>query len=142
MGCIVTSNSSFLLALVSGKPFFEPTLKTMLLIEHVAQLIDHAPAVVNLVIPGITKITCNIKLFGEGLTDIPADVIPSGGPHMVQPCFEPIGASAELACAGSDKQVFQISGTLVAFVLVMPPATTLVDLSQSRAGHLFESSRG
>ena len=65
-----------------------------------------------------TKVMHNIKLFGEGLTNIPMDVVHSGGPCMVQPCFKPVGASAKLAHMGTDKQVFQISGTLVAFVLV------------------------
>ena len=37
---------------------------------------------------------------------------------MVQPFFEPGGVSTKLTHAGTDKQVFQISGTFVAFVLV------------------------
>ena len=52
---------------------------------------------------------------------------------MVQPHCEPVGASAELACVGGDKQVFQISGTLVAFVLVA---------QHSEVGHGNEFPRG
>ena len=42
----------------------------------------------------------------------------NGRPHMVQLFFEPGGVSTKLACVGTNKQVFQISGTLVAFVLM------------------------
>ena len=90
----------------------------MFLSKSVAEVPDLLLIVVDLIVPDVAKVTCGIELCGEGLADIPMDVVHSGGPHMVQPCFEPIWASTKLACTGTNKQVFQISGTLVAFVLV------------------------
>ena len=92
--------------------------KTLLLIELVAQVVDHPLIVVNLVILDIAKVICDVKFLGEGFADIPADVVHSSRPHMVQPFFEPGGVSTKLTHTGTDKEVFQISGTLVAFVLM------------------------
>ena len=89
-----------MLALVLGKLFFEPALKMMLRIELIAQ------------------VTRDVKLLGERLADIPADVVHSGGPCLVQPRLKPFRASAKLARPVGNEQVFQISGTLVALVLV------------------------
>ena len=87
----------FLLALVLGKLFFEPAPKTMLHIELVTQLADCPPGAVDLIVPGIAQVSHDVKLFGERLADIPADVIHSGRPHMVQPRLKPFRASAKLA---------------------------------------------
>ena len=91
---------------------------TMFLCEFIMEVVDLPPVAVNLFIPDITKIACSVEFCGEGLADIPTDVIHSGGPRVVQPRFEPIQASTKLAHMGTNKQVFQISGTLVAFVLM------------------------
>ena len=107
-----------MLALVLGKLFFEPAPKTMLRIELVAQLADRPPGAVDLIVPGIPQVSHNVKLFGERLADIPADVVHSGGPRMVQPRLKPFRASARLARPVGNEQVFQISGTLVTLVLV------------------------
>ena len=88
-------------------------MKTMLLGELVAEVVDLLPIVVDLVVLDLAKITCNVKPFGERFTDIPVDIIHSGRPCMVQPSFKPIRVSTKLACMGTDKQVFQISETLV-----------------------------
>ena len=108
----------FLLALVLGKLFFEPAPKTMLRIELIAQVVDHPPGAVDLVVPGVSQVAHDIKFFGERLADLPADVVHSGGPCMVQPRLNPFGASTKLTRLVGYKQVFQISGTLVALVLV------------------------
>ena len=65
------------------------------------QVTDLPLIAVNLIVLDITKVAGDVKLFGKGLTDIPTDVVHSGGLHMVQPCFKPIGESAKLACAGT-----------------------------------------
>ena len=90
----------------------------MFLGELVMEVVDLLPIVVGLIVPDITEISCGIKLCGEGFTDIPTDDVHSGGPHMVQPRFEPVRVSAKLAHMGTNKQVFQVSGTLVTFVLM------------------------
>ena len=108
----------FLLALVLGKLFFEPAPTTMLRIKLVTQLADHPPGVVDFIVPGVAQVSHDVKLFGERLADIPADVVHSGGPRMVQPRLKPFRASAKLASPVGNEQVFQISGTLVALVLV------------------------
>ena len=108
----------FLLALVLGKPFLEPSPKTVFLGELVAEVADLPPIAVDIIVLDIAKIVCNVKLFGERLADISMDVVHSSGPHMVQPFFKPGGVSTKLTCTGTDGQVFQISGTLVACVLM------------------------
>ena len=90
----------------------------MLRIELIAQVVNRPPGVVNLVVPGVTQVTRDIKLFGERLTNIPADVVHSSGPRTVQLHLKPFGVSAKLTCLAGHEQVFQISGTLVALVLV------------------------
>ena len=107
-----------MLALVLGKLFFEPVPKMMLRIELVAQLTDRPPGAVNLIIPGATQVSHDVKLFGERLADIPADVVHSGGLCMVQLRLKPFRESTKLAHPVVNEQVFQISGTLVTLVLV------------------------
>ena len=80
----------FLLALVLGKPFFNPSPKLVFLGESVAEVADLLPIAVDLIILDVAKVAHDIKLFGEGLAEIPMDVIHSGGPRMVQPCFKPV----------------------------------------------------
>ena len=60
----------------------------------------------------------DVTFLGEELANIPADVIHSGRPCMVQPFFKPGRVSTKLAHAGTSKQVFQVSGTPVALVLM------------------------
>ena len=79
---------------VLGKPFFEPSSVRMLLREFSVEVIDLPLVAVNLIVPDVTKIACGVKFCGEGLTNIPMDVVHSGGPHVVQPQFEPVWVSA------------------------------------------------
>ena len=107
-----------MLALVLGKPFFEPSLKMVFLSKLVMEIIDLPLIVVNLIVLDVTKITCDVELFGERFANISTDVVHSGRPCMVQLSFEPVGVSTKLAHMGTDEQVFQISGTLVTCVLM------------------------
>ena len=66
----------------------------MLLCKFIVEVIDLPPVAVNLIVPDVTKIACGVKFCGEGLTDIPTDVVHSSGPHVVQPQFEPVWVSA------------------------------------------------
>ena len=90
----------------------------MFLGELVTEVVDLLLIAVNLVVLDITKIVHDIELFGKRFADIPTDVIHSGGPRMVQPSFEPVRVSTKLTHTGTNEQVFQISGTLVACVLM------------------------
>ena len=108
----------FLLALVLGKLFFEPAPTTMLRIELVTQVADRPPGAVDLIVPGVTQVMHDIKFLGERLTDIPVDVVHSGRPRLVQLHLKPFRASAKLTRSVGNEHVFQISGTLVALVLV------------------------
>ena len=66
----------------------------MFLCEFITEVIDLLLVSVNLIVPDVTKIVCSIEFCGEGLTNIPMDVVHSGGPRVVQLRFEPIWASA------------------------------------------------
>ena len=90
----------------------------MFLSKSVMEVTDLPLIAVDLVVLDIAKIVCDVEFFGKGLAEIPMDVVNSRRPCMVQLRFKPIRVSAKLAHAGTDKQVFQISRTLVAFVLV------------------------
>ena len=90
-----------------------------LLVGLVVQVVDLPPIAGDLVILDVAEVMSDIKLLGEGFTNIPADVIHSGRPCMIQPFFKPGRVSTKLTHAGTNKQVFQISGTLVTFVLVV-----------------------
>ena len=57
----------------------------MLRIELVMQVIDHLPAAVNLVVPGVSQVMHDIKLLGERLADILADVIHNGSVRYIIP---------------------------------------------------------
>ena len=92
--------------------------KTLLLGKLVMQLIDLLPIMGDLVVLDIAEVTSNVKFLGKGFANIPADVIHSGGPYMVLPFFKSSGVGTKLVHMGTNKQVFQVSGIPVAFVLV------------------------
>ena len=93
-------------------------LKMMLLSKLVAQVDDLHVSAGNLIILDVAEVTSGIEHLGKGLANILADVVHSGRPCMVQLLFKFSGMSAKLTHAGTHKQVFQISGTPVTFVLM------------------------
>ena len=49
-----------------GKLFLDPAPKTMLCIELVVQVIDHLPAAIDLVVPGVAQVVRDIKFLVRG----------------------------------------------------------------------------
>ena len=73
----------------------------LLLGELVTQFVDISPITGDLIVLNIVEVTSNVKFLGKGFADIPADVIHSGRPHMVQLFFKPSGVGAKLTCMGT-----------------------------------------
>ena len=83
--------------------FLEPVSKMMFLIELVVQVIDLLLIAGDLVIFDIAEVMSDVKLLGGEFADIPADVVHSGRPRMVQPFFEPSRVSTKLTHVGTNK---------------------------------------